>query len=273
MRIPETLCQSDPIQIICYIPEIPKQYALQGYGKLGQEGVDTGNKSEAREVLRAPRTREEAKQVYDRFSKFYDYTLGLLGRKYSKTALEHLSVVEGETVLEIGSGTGECLKWIARLVGPAGKVCGIDISAAMIEKTKKRLEKDGLANRAELCCGDATCLPFGESTFDAVFMSFTLEVFDTPEIPKVLTQIKKVLKPDGRLGIIDMSKEDGKSVFLKAYEWIHNKYPKYLGSRPIYAEQCLIDAGYRIKSKQKVSIFRLPAEIVIAIKAMTSNAA
>jgi demethylmenaquinone methyltransferase/2-methoxy-6-polyprenyl-1,4-benzoquinol methylase len=183
-------------------------------------------------------------------------------------ALKRLSVVEGETVLEIGFGTGHSLKRIAKLIGPAGKVYGIDISQEMIEKTKKRLEKEGLANRAELCCGDATCLPFDESAFDAVFMSFTLEGFDTPEIPRALAQIKKVLKPGGRLGIIDMSKENGRSVFLKVYEWLHDKCPKYLGSRPIYVEQCLIDAGYQIKNKEETKIFRLPAEIIVAIKAM-----
>ena len=234
--------------------------------------MDRGNKSKARDILPVPRTKEEAKQAYNRLSKFYDYTLGLLGRKYSKMALERLSVVEGETVLEIGFGTGHCLKWIAKLVGPAGKVYGIDISPEMIEKTKKRLEKEGLANRAELCCGDATCLPFEESTFDAVFMSFTLEVLDTPEIPGMLDQIKKLLKPGGRLGVIDMSKENGESVFLKVYEWLHNKCPKYVGSRPIYAEQCLIDAGYRIKSKEKIKIYRLPAEIIVATRAMPGNA-
>jgi ubiquinone/menaquinone biosynthesis C-methylase UbiE len=235
--------------------------------------MDTGNKSKARGVLPVSRTKEEARQAYDRISKFYDYTLGLLGRKYVKTALEHLSVIEGETVLEIGFGTGHCLKWIAELVGPAGRVYGIDISPAMIEKTKKRLEKGGPANRVDLCCGDATCLPFGESAFDAVFMSFALEVFDTPEIPKVLAQIEKVLKPDGRLGIVDMSKENGKSLFLKTYEWIHNKCPKYLGSRPIYAEQCLTDAGYQIRNKERIRIFRLPAEIIVATKAMPGNVA
>jgi ubiquinone/menaquinone biosynthesis C-methylase UbiE len=256
-----------------YVSGMPKQDTLRGYGRLGQEGADMGNKSKAGDILPVPRTKEEAKQAYDRISRFYDYTLGLLGRKYVKMALERLSVVEGETVLEIGFGTGQCLKWIAELVGPAGKVYGIDMSPAMIEKTKKRLENDGTANRVEICYGDATYLPFAQSAFDAVFMSFTLEVFDTPEIPKVLVQIEKVLKPEGRLGIIDMSKENGKSVFLKAYEWIHNKWPKYLGSRPIYAEQCLIEAGYRIKSKERIRIFRLPAEIIVANKAMPSIAA
>ena len=241
---------------------------LGGYGKLGQEGVNRGNRAKARDILPVPRTKEEARQAYDRLSKFYDYTLGLLGRKYSEMALDRLSLVEGETVLEIGVGTGRCLKQIARLVGPAGKACGIDISLHMIERTRKRLEKERLANRAALCCGEATCLSFNDSAFDAVFMSFTLEVIDTPEIPTVLAGIKKVLKPGGRLGIVDMSKENGKSVFLKLYEWIHNRCPKYLGSRPIYAEQCLIDAGYQIRSKERIKIFRLPAEIIVAIKAM-----
>jgi demethylmenaquinone methyltransferase/2-methoxy-6-polyprenyl-1,4-benzoquinol methylase len=230
--------------------------------------VGRGNKPKAQDILPIPRTREEARQFYDRLSKSYDYTLGLLGRKYSEMALKCLSVLEGETVLEIGFGTGYCLKWIAKLVGPSGKAYGIDISPKMIEKTKKKLEKEGLTNRTELCRGDAMNLPFDESAFDAVFMSFTLEVFDTPEIPVVLAQIEKVLKPGGRLGLVAMSKANGKSVFLKVYEWIHSQYPKYLHSGPIYTEQCLIAAGYQIKIKEKIRIFRLPADIILATKAM-----
>jgi demethylmenaquinone methyltransferase/2-methoxy-6-polyprenyl-1,4-benzoquinol methylase len=78
----------------------------------------------------------------------------------------------------------------------------------MIEITKKRLEKAGLVNRVELFRGDAAFLPFDDNTFDAVFMSFVLEVFDTPEIPRALEQVKKVLKPGGRLGVASMSKEN-----------------------------------------------------------------
>ncbi|UCD22845.1 MAG: methyltransferase domain-containing protein, partial [Chloroflexota bacterium] len=195
----------------------------RGYGKLGQEDVDRGSKPGAQDILPVLRTKAEARQVYDRLSKSYDYTLGLAGRKYSKRALRYLSVVEGETVLEIGFGTGHCLKWIAELVGSAGRAYGIDISPKMIARTKKRLGKEGFAGRSGLCCGDAASLPFRESGFDAVFMSFTLEVFDTPEIPMVLAEIERALKPGGRLGIVAMSKENGKSVFLKGYEWIHSR--------------------------------------------------
>ena len=230
--------------------------------------MDRENKSKGRDILPVPRTKAEAKQAYDMLSRIYAYTLGLIRHNSAETALQRLSIMEEEAVLEVGFGTGDCLKQIPALVGPAGKAYGIDISRGMIERTKRSLEKAGLVGTVELCCGDATRLPFNENTFDAVFMSFTLEVFDTPDIPKVLAEILKVLKPGGRLGIVDMSKENGKSLFLWGYEWLHKKCPKYLGSRPIYAEQCLVDAGYQIRSKEEVKIFRVPTDIIVAIKAM-----
>ena len=217
-------------------------------------------------VLPVSRTKEEAKQSYDRISKYYDYLTGAFERKYAEMALTRLGIQEGETVLEIGFGTGHRLKRIVESIGKTGRVHGIDISSGMMEISRKRLKKAGLADRAELHCGDAASLPFDDNTFDAVFVSFTLELFDTPEIPKVLEQIKRVLKPGGRLGVVSMSKENGESTFLRLYEWIHNKWPRYVDCRPIYVEQSLIDAGYQIESKEKVRLLRLPGEIVIAVK-------
>ena len=219
------------------------------------------------DILPVPRTKSEARQAYDRLSRWYGYTLGILGRRYSMMALKRLSIAQGETVLDIGFGTGYCLKVMAELVGDRGRPCGIDLSPGMIRKTRRRLEKAGLANRVELCCVDATCLPFAGGAFDAVFMSFALEVLDTPDIPKALEEVRRVLKPEGRLGAACMSKENGESPFVKVYEWLHNRCPKYLGSRPIYAGQILADAGFRIESKKKVRIFGLPAEIIVAANA------
>jgi len=135
-----------------------------------------------------------------------------------------------------------------------------------MEISKKRLERAGLEDRVKLFCGDAASLPFDDSTFNAVFMSFTLELFDTPEIPKVLEQIKRVLVQEGRLVVISMSKENGESIFLKLYEWAHRKWPKYIDCRPIFLEQSLGDSGYEIKMKEKVKLFGLPIEIVVAKK-------
>ena len=225
-------------------------------------------KSPASCVLPVPRTKEEAKRFYDRISRFYDFLTAAFERKYAEMALEYLSVKEGETVLEIGFGSGHCLRQIARSVSKSGEVYGIDISTAMLEVTKRKLEKAQLMGRVELYCGDAASLPWEGNTFDAVFMSFTLELFDTPEIPKVLEEVKRVLKPRGRLGVVSMSKEGGEAKLVRLYEWVHKKWPKYVDCRPIYVEQSLKDAGYEIKSKEKVSLLGLlPGEVVIAVNA------
>ena len=223
-------------------------------------------KSQVSPVLPVPRTKEEAKRFYDWLSRFYDL-LAVFERKYAGMALASLSIKEGETVLEIGFGSGHCFRRIAQSVGQSGKAYGIDISAGMLEVTKRRLEKAQLMARAELYCGDAATLPYDDNTFDAVFMSFTLELFDTPEIPKVLEEVKRVLKPTGRLGIASISRENGRSTLLRLYEWAHRKWPKYIDCRPIYVEASLMDAGYKIRSTEKVRLMRLPVEIAVAVKA------
>ena len=115
-------------------------------------------------------------------------------------------------------------------------------------------------------CRDALDMAYKNNKFDAVFMSFTLELFDTPEIPKILTEIKRVLKPKGKLGVISISKEDGDSLLLKLYEWAHKKFPQYVDCRPIYVEQSIKDAGFEIKHREKEKLFGLPCKIVIAVK-------
>lgn len=220
--------------------------------------------SKNHEVLRVYRTKAQAKKAYDRISRFYDYFAGVFEKKYRNRALELLNIKKGETVLEIGFGTGHCLKKMAELVGEEGKVYGIDISSGMLEVSKWRLEKVGLLDRVELYCGDASKLPYEDNKFDAVFMSFTLELFDTPEIPKVLNEIKRVLKLGGRLGVVSMSKE-GEGLLMRLYEWLHEKFPQYIDCRSIYVEQSIGETGFEIKYKEEVKLFRLPGEIVIAV--------
>jgi demethylmenaquinone methyltransferase/2-methoxy-6-polyprenyl-1,4-benzoquinol methylase len=224
-------------------------------------------KSEALQVLPVPRTKEDAKRFYDKISRAYDYFTGAFERKHAERALECLSINEGEAVLEIGFGSGHCLKRIVQSVGETGKACGIDISAGMLEVTKRRLGKAQLIDRVGLCRGDAAKLPYSDNAFDAIFASFTLELFDTPEIPKVLEEIQRILRPTGRLGIASMSRENGKSAPLRLYEWAHKKWPRYVDCRPIYLKESLINAGYRIRSKEMTRMVGLPIEIIVATKA------
>lgn len=228
--------------------------------------MQDGSRSTGKSILPVTRSKEEARRFYDRISRVYDCLTRVFERKYAEMALECLSIKEGETVLEIGFGSGHCLKRIAESVGRTGKAYGVDISPGMLEVTKRRLEKATLMDRVELYCRDAVSLPFGDHTLDAVFMSYTLELFDTPEIPRLLEEVKRVLAPGGRLGVASMSRENGRSNLLRLYEWAHKRWPKYLDCRPIYVEQSLRDSGYKTRSRVCVKFFGLPTEIVVAVK-------
>ena len=176
-----------------------------------------------------------------------------------------LKINKGETILEIGFGTGYALMNIAKLVGKNNYVYGIDISPKMVELTNKKIKSRSLADRVKLTCGDALKLPYCNNKFDAIFLSFTLELFDTPEISEILKEIKRVLRSNGRLGVVSISKENGNSVFLKLYEWAHIKFPKYIDCRPIFAAESIKDAGFNIKYKKEAKIFFAPVEIVVSI--------
>lgn len=228
--------------------------------------MKTKSEAPAPAVLPVVRSKEEAKQAYDRISRFYGYLTRPFEGKYAEMALECLAIQHGETVLEIGFGPGYCLKRIAQSVGRTGRAYGIDISSGMLAVTRRRLEKARLSDRVELYCGDAISLPYDDNAFDAAFMSFTLELFDTPEIPKVLEEVKRVLRPAGRFSVVSMSKEDGGSMPLRLYEWTHRKWPKYIDCRPIYVKSSLLDAGYKIQTEQKVRLMGLPGELVVAVK-------
>jgi len=217
-------------------------------------------------ISRVSRDRDEARKYYNKLSSVYDWLGGIFERRPSEKGLDYLEIKSGEVVLEIGFGTGHALQKIASAVGINGKAYGIDISEGMVQVASQRLEKSGLIDRVELFQGDALTLPFVDETFNAVFMSFTLELFDTPEIPIVLNEIRRVLQKTGRIGVVSLSKAKGNSAVIRFYEWIHRKWPRYIDCRPIYLEHSLEESDYTIKRREIDNIFLLPVEIVVAAK-------
>jgi ubiquinone/menaquinone biosynthesis C-methylase UbiE len=228
--------------------------------------VEQENTSASKAILPVPRTKAEARRFYDRVSRIYGWMTGAFERKHGEKALELLSIRDGETVLEIGTGSGHCFEQMARLVGDKGGCCGIDISTGMLEVTKNRLLRSGLADGAGLCCADAAQLPFQDNSCDAILMAFTLELFDTPEIPQVLSETMRVLKPGGRIAVVSLSKEGEASTAMRLYEWAHRKWPRYADCRPIYVERSMTGCGYVVASRRRASMAGLPLEIVLANK-------
>lgn len=222
----------------------------------------------AGELSRVRRTKGEARAHYDRRSRWYDLLEGRWEETPRRTGLEALAVGAGERVLEVGVGTGHGLLALARRVGEGGRVYGFDLSSRMLEKSRRRLEGAGLAGRVELAAGDAVRLPFPDGFFDSLFMSFTLEFFDTPEIPGVLADCRRVLRPGGRMGVVALSKEALSALAERLYEWLHQHFPRWLDCRPIYPQEALEQAGFQILTTGRWPEKRSWAEIVVGRRSL-----
>lgn len=216
-------------------------------------------------VLRVLQSKEDTKAFYNKIAKVYDALAEHSEAPVRKAGLEMLNVEEGHYVLEIGFGTGHSLIDLARSVGSSGKVFGIDISEKMVEISRKLADKENLDGRIELSCGDALHLPYESDSLNGVFMSFTLELFDTPEIPLLLAECKRVLKPGGRIVVIGMSRFLPEGIIMEIFEWTHRHFPNYLDCRPILVRQALEDSGFEICNSRIMKMW-ISVEVVCAIK-------
>lgn len=218
-------------------------------------------------IKRVNRSKEAARTSYNRLSRWYDLVSGSTEKKYRDWGLEKLSAQPGEKILEIGFGTGHCLVSLAKAVGPTGRVIGLDISDGMLAIARERLQKEGFAERVDLHLGDAANLNFIEAgSLDGIFMSFTLELFDNPDIPRVLQECYRVLRSGGRLAVVSMTKTMPPGVAVRLYEWFHEHMPDYADCRPIFARQALEQSGFVIQDVSTSSMWGLPVEIVVGKK-------
>jgi ubiquinone/menaquinone biosynthesis C-methylase UbiE len=115
--------------------------------------------------------------------------------------IERSGFKEGDSVLEIGCGSGAYTTFVARAVGEKGSVAALDIQPAMLAQLQRKLEKEENLNIRNITLhqSDAYDLPFDPETFDVVYMITVL-----PEIPdqqRTLQEILRVLKPGGILAL------------------------------------------------------------------------
>ena len=113
---------------------------------------------------------------------------------------ETLQLREGERVLDIGVGPGFLAAEAAAIVGPSGRVCGIDVSDSMLAIAQTRATRAGSAT-VELERADANHLPYPDASFDVAVSTQVLEYVE--DIPGALAEIRRVLCPGGRVLLLD----------------------------------------------------------------------
>jgi len=215
----------------------------------------------------APRDSDApTRTFYDRISHVYDLVADAAEHGARERGQALLDVRPGEAVLEIGYGPGRALVDFARAVGPGGRVAGIDLSSGMERQARRRLEAEGLVGRVDLRVGDARALPWPDADFNAAFLSFTLELFPDADVPTVLAEVRRVLRPSGRLGLVHMASTERHGRMERIYEWMHRHFPHFVDCRPIRAIDDLEAAGFEVRLAEPTTVGGLPVAIVLAAR-------
>lgn len=209
----------------------------------------------------------ETRANYDRLSRWYDILSGSSEQTLRRRGLSMLDLQPGDRVLEIGCGTGESLPDLA---SRAGQVVGFDLSAGMLDVARKKLKRNP-SPKAVLLQGDAARLPFAGKTFDAIFMSFTLELFPDAEIPHFLKECKRALRPGGRVGLIALVQSKKPGWMERVYGRVHLCWPRVIDCHPIPIEEAMMGAGFKIDRATAASLWGLAVGLLVASKPSSSG--
>ena len=140
----------------------------------------------------------DVRTIYSRRSRVYSKTIAPLEFPNHVKAIERAVIRSDEVVLEVAVGPGLAMTEIAKYVGPPNKVQGVDISPGMLAVARKTLEAAGVTN-VELSEGSALELHFPDNTFDVLYNAYMLDLILLADMPRILNEFKRALKPGGRL--------------------------------------------------------------------------
>jgi demethylmenaquinone methyltransferase/2-methoxy-6-polyprenyl-1,4-benzoquinol methylase len=150
-------------------------------------------------------TRDEVRDVYDKRAGIYDivvwfyYLAGMQIGRWRRMTVDALSLHPGDTVVEIGCGTGLNFALLEQAIGREGKIIGVDMSEAMLARAKNRVRAAGWQNVDLVCCA-ASDFAYPDDTRGILATGvLTYE----PEFDKVVERGAKALTPGGKWAVLD----------------------------------------------------------------------
>jgi len=150
--------------------------------------------------------RESVSAMFRAIAPRYDLMNSLMSlgrvRSWRRSAIERSGLGAGGFGLDVCCGTGMLALEMARAVGPAGRVVGLDFSQAMLAVARKNLNGLACKEKIRLIQGDALALPFEDHTFDGATVGWGLR--NVPDILAAVREMARVVKPGGKVVSIDM---------------------------------------------------------------------
>ncbi|MBO7077995.1 MAG: bifunctional demethylmenaquinone methyltransferase/2-methoxy-6-polyprenyl-1,4-benzoquinol methylase UbiE [Bacteroidales bacterium] len=166
--------------------------------------------------------KEKIQQMFDGIAPDYDRLNHLMSlgvdRSWRRRALREIVTPERpQALLDIACGTGDFALAQARRMHADSRITGLDLSEGMLAVMREKVEKAGLAGRISCEQGDCEQMRFAEGSFDCATIAFGIRNFAHREA--ALVEILRVLKPGGRLVILELSVPENKLL-----RWAYNLY-------------------------------------------------
>ena len=217
-------------------------------------------------MIEAPVATDDIRRAYDLLSPVYGWCIAPLERKPRLRALELGEIKSEDRVLEVAVGTGAAMFEILKRVAKTNIVFGVDLSHRMLRRTRRSVAKAGFTN-VELYQADARALPFEDGCFEVLFNSYMLDLIPLAEIPVVLAEFRRVLKDNGRMVIVNMSRGQHVTRWEKLYQATPRRLIPYLygGCRPVFTEESVGNVGFR-EVRRELIYHGFTSEIVIGKK-------
>lgn len=218
--------------------------------------------------------KQQVAEMFDDIAYRYDFLNRFLSAgidiRWRKKALGYLKPLQPKILLDVATGTADVAIMASALLKP-DKIIGIDISDGMLEIGRQKIKKGGLGSTIELLNGDSETINFENGSFDAVTVAFGVRNFQNLE--KGLSEIYRVLKPGGKLVVLEFSQPSSPvvksfyNIYMKtvapgmgklfsknkcAYEYLDESIKKFPEGEKFV--QILDSVGYKNTESKKLSL-------------------
>ncbi len=219
-------------------------------------------------IVQATHSTDQVQKYYSWRASNYDAGAGFEVEHHAE-AVRLAAIQPSERILDVACGTGRGTVGLAQAVGSTGHVDALDLTPAMLDQARAKIEQLGLSDRVEFKQGNARSLPYPDETFDLVYNGYMFDLIPLDGFRPILCEFHRVLKPDGRLVLVNMSKPDARITF---FERVYQRGWAVMPCRPVLMTPYLESVGFAVTqrlyrpSRGLILSHLWGTEIVLALK-------